>query len=285
MNETVIIVAIIRKKLKILLIRGNSDQGRYRLPSVMLASGQQPESLIKDFLLRELNFNAENLYLSNAIALTEMPVVGAKLALIYEAVAQEGQSSVHLINNEDSYRWKNLDSLPFDRLAEPFRSLIEVYRQGTSLSSGLGQDGTCHDKSVAGAYVVNSDGGSRGNPGVSAAGYSIKDDQGRVVFEGGAYLGITTNNQAEYHGVYLGLEKARELGLKNVECQLDSLLVVNQLNGQYAIRNRELWPIHERIKDLLTQFDRVAFRHVKREYNQQADNVVNRILDTQSIDG
>src|SRR5690606_18292085 len=99
------------------------------------------------------------------------------------------------------------------------------------------------------------------------------------IYEGGSYLGITTNNQAEYHGVRLGLEKARELGARSVTFHIDSLLVVNQLNGVYVIKNRELWPIHERIKELISQFDKVTFSHVKREFNQKADGMVNKILD------
>ena len=60
------------------------------------------------------------------------------------------------------------------------------------------------------------------------------------------------------------------------------MLVVNQLNGQYVIKNREFWPIHERIKELIEQFDKVTFRHIKREFNQQADGMVNKILDARA---
>jgi ribonuclease HI len=104
------------------------------------------------------------------------------------------------------------------------------------------------------------------------------DDHENVIHEGGMYLGVTTNNQAEYHGVRLGLEKALEIGAKTVDFRLDSLLVVNQLNNIYQIKNRELWPINERIRELLTKFDKVTFTHVKREFNQLADGMVNKIL-------
>ncbi len=92
------------------------------------------------------------------------------------------------------------------------------------------------------------------------------------------YLGIATNNIAEYHGVRLGLEKALELGVRTVDFRIDSLLVVNQMNGIYQIKNRELWPIYERIKELTTKFDKVTFSHVRREFNQLADGMVNKIL-------
>ena len=108
------------------------------------------------------------------------------------------------------------------------------------------------------------------------------NDREHVVHEGGMYLGITTNNQAEYHGVRLGLEKAIELGARTVDFRIDSLLVVNQMNGMYKIKNRELWPINERIHELVMKFDKVTFTHVKREFNQLADGMVNKILDAKT---
>lgn len=97
-------------------------------------------------------------------------------------------------------------------------------------------------------------------------------------------MGITTNNQTEYHGLQLGLERALELGIKSVDFRLDSLLVVNQMKGLYQIKNRELWPINERITALITKFDRVSFAHVPRESNQRADELVNKLLDEHQID-
>jgi len=135
------------------------------------------------------------------------------------------------------------------------------------------------NKSSEDAIVIYSDGGSRGNPGPSAAGYVVLNNRQEVIAEGGEYLGITTNNQAEYQGVRLGLEKAQELGFKKVDFKIDSMLVVNQMKGLYKIKNRELWPINERIRMLMTNFDRVTFTHVNRQFNQLADGMVNKTLD------
>jgi ribonuclease HI len=134
-------------------------------------------------------------------------------------------------------------------------------------------------------FIVYSDGGSRGNPGPSACGFIIKDADEVVLYKGGEYLGLTTNNQAEYHGVRLALEKALELGGREVLLRADSQLVVNQLNGIYKVKNRDLWPIHERIKELVDKFDKVQFEHVRREFNAQADGMVNKILDEQAFSG
>jgi ribonuclease HI len=126
---------------------------------------------------------------------------------------------------------------------------------------------------------VFSDGGSRGNPGPSACGFVIEDENHIEIYRGGEYLGVTTNNQAEYHGVRLSLEKALELGARSVDFKGDSLLVINQLNGIYKIKNKDLWPIYERIKEMIPKFDKVTFTHVYREHNRGADAMVNEILD------
>ena len=126
---------------------------------------------------------------------------------------------------------------------------------------------------------VFADGGSRGNPGPSASGYVVLDVEDKVLVEAGVYLGITTNNQAEYTALKLALEACRKLGAGEVQVYMDSMLVVNQMKGIFKIRNRELWPIHEAIKQLVQQFKHVSFQHVPREFNKLADTQVNKALD------
>ncbi|HVC36185.1 MAG TPA: 4a-hydroxytetrahydrobiopterin dehydratase [Candidatus Dormibacteraeota bacterium] len=123
------------------------------------------------------------------------------------------------------------------------------------------------------------DGGSRGNPGPSASGFVILTMDDKVILEKGIYLGVTTNNQAEYTALKLGLEEIHRLGVHNVEVYMDSLLVVNQMKGIFKIRNRDLWPIHEAIKRLEAQFKHISFQHVPRELNKLADAAVNQALD------
>ncbi len=125
------------------------------------------------------------------------------------------------------------------------------------------------------------DGGSRGNPGPSASGFVLMDMNDHVFVEKGEYLGITTNNQAEYQALKFGLEEAHRLGVQEVNVFLDSLLVVNQMKGIFKVKNRDLYPIHEAIKQLCTQFKKVTFTHVPRELNKLADAMVNETLDSQ----
>jgi ribonuclease HI len=129
------------------------------------------------------------------------------------------------------------------------------------------------------------DGGSRGNPGPSASAYILMDKDGGIIERSGSYLGITTNNQAEYQAVRIGLSRAQILGIKIVHVFMDSLLVVNQMTGIYKIRNRDLWPIHQEIVGLTKQFEKVSFSHIPREMNKLADEEVNRVIDCQDMSG
>ena len=124
------------------------------------------------------------------------------------------------------------------------------------------------------------DGGSRGNPGPSASGYVIKDMSDKILESNGEYLNITTNNQAEYHSLKIGLERAQQLGAKKVHIFMDSLLVVNQIKGLFKVRNRELQAVYIRVKNLMAEFEYTDITHVPRELNKLADAEVNRILDS-----
>lgn len=123
------------------------------------------------------------------------------------------------------------------------------------------------------------DGGSRGNPGPSASGFVLLDMNDVVITKSGLYLGVTTNNQAEYQAVRLGLEAAEKYGAQEIHIFLDSLLVVNQMRGIFKVKNRDLWPIHEALKAYVAQFKKVTFTHVPRELNRLADAAVNETLD------
>ena len=123
------------------------------------------------------------------------------------------------------------------------------------------------------------DGGSRGNPGKSACAFVICKVDGTVVEKSGQYIGVATNNQAEYTGFLRGLERARDLGINKVILMSDSELVVNQMNGKYKVKNQELAPLHQQVREIADSFGSVQFVYVPRELNKTADLEVNRILD------
>jgi ribonuclease HI len=123
------------------------------------------------------------------------------------------------------------------------------------------------------------DGGSRGNPGPSASGFVILDKSDNVIFSQGIYLGIMTNNQAEYLALKYGLGKLDYMGIHEVSVYMDSLLIVNQMNGKFKIKNQDLLVIFTDIKNILKSFKKVTFTHVPREKNKLADAEVNKALD------
>lgn len=130
--------------------------------------------------------------------------------------------------------------------------------------------------------VIKTDGGARGNPGPAGIGVVIEDEDGKVLEEHAKFLGVATNNVAEYKAVVLGLERAKSLGAATVEVRADSELLVKQANGDYRVKNEGLKPLYEKMKILETHFDKVRYRHVRREMNKAADALANRAMDRKS---
>lgn len=141
---------------------------------------------------------------------------------------------------------------------------------------------TAQPRTVIKEIKLYGDGGSRGNPGPSASGYVLMDMNDNILKKSGVYLGVTTNNQAEYQSLRLGLEEAYKMGAQKVNVFMDSLLVINQMKGVFKVKNRDLWPIYESIKDQLAKFKEVTFTHVPREFNKLADAEVNTTLDAEA---
>ncbi len=129
--------------------------------------------------------------------------------------------------------------------------------------------------------VIHTDGGARGNPGPAGAGVVIQEGA-HIVAEVKKYLGgIQTNNWAEYEAVAVALEKAKELGFasRDLEFRLDSKLVVEQLMGNWKIKEPSLKPQVAKVKELLADFGTVCFVHIPREKNKEADRLVNEAID------
>lgn len=127
--------------------------------------------------------------------------------------------------------------------------------------------------------IIYSDGGARGNPGPAGIGAVLYDEDKNILAEISKYLGETTNNQAEYQAIIAALAKAGELGAEELECFLDSELVVKQLNGEYKVKNAGLAPLFLKIHNLRHDFKKVSFNHVRREFNKEADALANQAMD------
>jgi len=140
---------------------------------------------------------------------------------------------------------------------------------------------------------INTDGGSRGNPGPAAIGIVFFDQSENLVFKCGKKIGKTTNNVAEYRAIIEALkilQKSRwyreNQNKGRVCCRLDSELVVNQVTGKFKVKNVNLLPIYQEIISLIGQLKvKVFFNHVPREENILADKMVNQALDNKLIRG
>ena len=131
--------------------------------------------------------------------------------------------------------------------------------------------------------IIFTDGASRGNPGHASYGFTISEDGGKLIFEEGRYIGIDTNNVAEYTAVLEAfrwikdnLPAGRQVSIKLFA---DSKLVAEQLSGKWKIKNANLKLIFEKIKTIEDQFERVTYTHVYREKNTIADSLANQALD------
>ena len=134
-------------------------------------------------------------------------------------------------------------------------------------------------RATANSITINTDGASRGNPGPSGIGYCIRDTEGKVIERGGEFIGFATSRLAEYLAMRRGIERALELGYRTARFYADSLMVVNQLNGVFKVKNQDIVAVYQDIRQKLQQFDAVSFVHVPRSQNTCADKEANRAID------
>jgi ribonuclease HI/ADP-ribose pyrophosphatase YjhB (NUDIX family) len=285
MKQRLSVRAILNDGGKALVLRRANGRptilGKYELPGGKLAYNEQPEDALRRYLHDDIGVHVKSAQLFDVVTYIDHDDRGIQYAVIvYLVTPAETNRPIKMSGNYNKYKYSLMSEFQHNELTDLTQLLLGIIQQEEIT------DKTFKTVKVSGAkntskdvVTIFSDGGSRGNPGPSAAGFVVLDASQQVVAQGGEYLGITTNNQAEYHGVRLGLEKAIELNYKRVDFKIDSMLVVNQMKGFYKIKNRELWPIHERIRELMEQFDKVTFNHVMREFNQLADGMVNKTLD------
>ena len=128
--------------------------------------------------------------------------------------------------------------------------------------------------------LIYTDGWARFNPGPAGIGVFIADEQGKKIEGRYKYLGVATNNQAEYQGALHGIRRGIELGAHEIELRMDSNLVVEQLSGNFKIKNPELKIIFSEIQNLLEGWSgKIRFIHIRRELNKEADRLSNVAMD------
>jgi ribonuclease HI len=127
--------------------------------------------------------------------------------------------------------------------------------------------------------VINTDGGSRGNPGPAGIGIAIANAEGEYIFQHGSQIGVATNNVAEYRALIKALEAAQDLGGSELLIRMDSELIVKQMKGLYKIKEPSLQGLAQEVLVLLKKFSSATFTHIPREQNKLADKLVNDALD------
>jgi len=131
----------------------------------------------------------------------------------------------------------------------------------------------------AGPIVAYIDGGARGNPGPAGYGVRVEQSDGTLVEEFGESIGVATNNVAEYRALIAALEWARAHGHTAVHVRSDSLLLVQQMHGNFKVRNPGLQPLHAKARLLAHAIGHVTFEHVGRDLNVHADRLANTAMD------
>ena len=135
---------------------------------------------------------------------------------------------------------------------------------------------------------INTDGGSRGNPGPAGIGVVFCDENEKEIFSYNEFIGDGTNNEAEYRAIIEALKlaiKSDWFGQNNsaseeIVCRLDSQLVVEQINGRYKIKQPHIQVFIDEIREILKKFNiKISFIHIRREQNKRADQLVNEVLD------
>lgn len=124
-----------------------------------------------------------------------------------------------------------------------------------------------------------SDGGSRGNPGIAGAGAVLYGEDKKEIGRDGIFCGIQTNNFAEYKGMICGLHLALKNDITDLEVFIDSKLIVEQMSGNWKVKNANIKPLFERAKNIAEEFTVISYHHVRREKNTVADSIANEVMD------
>jgi ribonuclease HI len=130
-----------------------------------------------------------------------------------------------------------------------------------------------------GAVIAYIDGGARGNPGPAGFGVRIEQPDGALIEEFSESIGHATNNVAEYRGLLAALAWAKARGCRELHVRSDSQLLVQQMLGNYKVKNAGLQPLHAKARLLAHEIGRVTFEHVRREHNAHADRLANAAMD------
>ena len=294
MKQRIRVSAICKKGGDILLLKragGRIDGAEidFELPTGKIIFGEQPEEAMARVLYEHTGVKTASLQLMDVVTFTSLEGSSqlGSLYIIYE-VKIDDDSAVKITSERYSaYKWTPLTETSNYPLDEATMMVLQITStKGVEVHSKMRRIGDSEPVMPASDFAtIYTDGGSRGNPGPSGIGYYIVGADGREIKRGGEFLGMSNSRLAEYYGLKEGLEQAIELGLKRVNFMSDSLMMVNQLNGVYQVKNLDLMQVYSDVLGLLSKLDSYSFTHVPREQNKEADAEVNRVIDENTTRG
>ena len=277
MKQRIRVVGLIKNEDGVLIFkrnRGRSDAPVFwELPPGKTKFGEQPEEAMARSLTEYTGLSASSVKLKDVITFLapEGSSQLSNLYIIYE-LGVEGHIKPAPRDRYTAYKFVKDFGTANVRLNETTTSVLEI-EEGKVASS------RASSRSTANSITINVDGASRGNPGPSGIGYCIHDSNGKIIERGGEFIGFATSRMAEYCAMRKGIERAIELGYKTVRFVSDSLMVVNQLNGIFHVKNQDIAPVYNDIQQKLGDFDAVSFTHVPRSQNMIADSEANAAID------
>lgn len=278
MKQRIRVVSVIRNEDGVLILkrsRGRSEAPVFwELPTGKISFGEQPEEAMTRALAEEVGLVARTIKLKDAI--TFLAPEGASrisnLYIIYE-VEIDREDKPAPTGRYSAYKYiKDFSNSNNVRLDEASLAVFEIV-EGKVAPSHISPRATANSVTI---YV---DGASRGNPGPAGIGYHIVNVDGSTLEQGGEFIGFATSRVAEYYAMRSAVDRALELGFKSAHFIADSLMVINQLNGIFTVKNQDIMPIYRDIQSKISKFDAVSFSHVPRSQNQVADREANLAID------
>ena len=277
MKQRIRVTGIVEREGEILLVKkraGRSDSPVFwELPTGKIKFGEQPEEAMSRTMSEYLGVEAREVKLKDVVTFLAFSGASqmANLYIIY-MIAVKDTDKIEPEERYSAYKFLKRDEFSKVRLDEATKAVLDL--EETTVSGAASVRETVNGATV---YI---DGSSRGNPGPSGVGYCILGENGEVLQRGGEFIGCATSRVAEYYALKEGIEQAIELGLKSVRFVGDNLMMMNQMNGIYKVKNRDLLPIYADVRKLIAEnFEAVSFTHVKREQNGRADEEANKAID------
>ena len=275
MKQRIRVVGIIKNEEGVLIFKRNRGRSEspvfWELPTGKIKFGEQPEEAMARSLNEYTGLSATSVKLKDVVTFMA-PEGSSQLSNLYIVYELSAEGDINPDQRYSAYKYvKNFDQANIT-LDEASMSVIEI-EEGKTVSNRTSS------RETANSVTINVDGASRGNPGPSGIGYCIHDENGHIIEQGGEFIGFATSRVAEYYAMKKGVSRALELGYRKVKFLSDSLMVVNQLNGIFSIKNQDVIPIFQDVEKEISKFEAVSFTHVPRSKNVVADYEANKAID------